>query len=47
MRVIHEIDELASALLPPRQQRKHWPDDAQVTTDRLVAIIVVCTWPTN
>jgi hypothetical protein len=40
MNVRHEIDELASALLPPYELRKDWPHDAQATTDRLFSIIV-------
>ena len=40
MDVREEINQLASALLPPYEQRTAWPDDAQDTTDRLFAIIV-------
>lgn len=40
MDVRDEIDQLASALLPPFEQRVQWPDDARATTDRLFAIIV-------
>lgn len=40
MNLRHDIDELASALLPPYEQRKDWPDNARDTTDRLFAIIV-------
>ena len=40
MDVRKEIDQLASSLLPPFEQRVDWPDDAQATVDRLFAIIV-------
>jgi hypothetical protein len=40
MNLREDIDQLATTLMPPFEERSQWPPDAIETTDRLFAIIV-------